>query len=171
MELQEASLLAKIGIPVLTAAFTLAILLYMRAKKRADDERDMLAAEVKRRADEERAKLANDVAARVLQIGLMELQIAELRTQVAPMWAVALKRLTDDLHHPSAKFADGDKLLEEFMSLTLTPERHKRFVEFLENRLATDDPDISVKEKESAGVMLILARRVADEAASRLESD
>ena len=88
------------------------------------------------------------------------------------MWAVALKRLTDDLHHPSAKFADGDKLLEEFMSLmTLTPERHKRFVEFLEDRLATDDPDISVKEKESACVMLILARRVADEAASRLESD
>src|ERR1700722_17292712 len=57
-----------------------------------------------------------------LQDSMNELKasMGVVNTQMSPLWARVQAQIAQDLHHPSPRYAEMDKLLEKLEALTIT---------------------------------------------------
>jgi hypothetical protein len=83
----------------------------------------------------------------------LNVQMATISTQIAPFWAAVQTKIAKDLTHPSAQFQEMDQLLRDLESMKITPKGRQRLHTLLEERITTNDPEVSKDEKESARLM------------------
>jgi len=95
------------------------------------------------------------------RVRTMETTIAQLDTKVGPLWAQVQSKVAQELHHDDPKYAEMDKLLEQLINLTLTPENRSRLKTLLIAR--TTDPHVSDEEQKSAQLMLLTMDKVVTE--------
>jgi hypothetical protein len=91
-------------------------------------------------------------------------QVIKLETQVSPMWAKVQAVISADLHHPDQRYHEMDGLLEKLEALTITVGERERLEVLLIERSQDMHPDISQEQRENAGLMIQVMKKVLKEA-------
>jgi hypothetical protein len=101
------------------------------------------------------------------RIRSMEIKMAELSTQVSPLWAQVQSRIAKELHHPHIRYKEMDLLLEklEAKPLELSSDERARLKELLKHRSKDMHPDITMQQRSSAALMLGVMDKVLEETA------
>lgn len=86
-----------------------------------------------------------------------------INTKMLPMWAAVQARLIKDLTHPHPQFKSMDKLLQKLGNLEITESERIKLDMLLDERMVSDDPEISSDEKDSASIMKAVMRKVLQE--------
>jgi hypothetical protein len=97
------------------------------------------------------------------------IQIAELKTQVSPLWAQVQARISSDLHHPNPRYYEMDGLLEKLEALTINPAERARLKVLLLERSNDHHPDITEEQRKKAGLMAQIMDMVVLEAKGKDE--
>jgi hypothetical protein len=88
----------------------------------------------------------------------------ELATKVSPLWAKIQAQISNDLHHPFARYLEMDLLLEKLEALTITPVGRDRLKILLIERSKDMDPEITDEQRKKATLMLHVMDLVVTEA-------
>jgi len=141
--MNESSLLAKVGLLVLSAALTFIIAWFWRYRATRDAERDKI----------------------LTRLGDLDRQLAVVSTQVSPLWAAVQSKIAKDLTHPHPQFKQMDALLRKLEAMTITPDERTLLGELLEERIVSDDPAVNEDERDSATIMKIVMKKAEKELA------
>lgn len=95
------------------------------------------------------------------EIAHLREQLASLETQVSPLWAAVQAKIIRDLTHPSPQFQEMDELMRRLAALKITEAERVRLSSLLEERIISNDPEVSDDEKESARLMKVIMEKVA----------
>jgi hypothetical protein len=90
--------------------------------------------------------------------------VRELKVQMSPFWASVERIVSKDLHHPNARYAEMDALLERLEALTITPEERERLKVLLVERSEDQHQDITEDQRKKASLMVPLMELVLEEA-------
>ena len=96
----------------------------------------------------------------------LETNQARIETQVQPLWAVVQQKMVKDLTHPSAEFHEADELLAKLQSGEIDDDERVLLLKLMENRVVDPNPKVGLLERETAGGMAFVMRKVQEEAAS-----
>jgi hypothetical protein len=84
----------------------------------------------------------------------LQKQMERVTTQVSPLWARVQAKISEDLHHPDAKYHEMDALLEKLEALTITNGDRSRLKELLVERSKDMDGDITNDQRLKATLMI-----------------
>ena len=98
------------------------------------------------------------------QMREMQVKVAELSTQVSPLWASVQARIARDLHHPHPRYIEMDGLLEKLEALSITISERERLKILLLERSTDMHPDITEAQREKAKLMIQVMNIVVLEA-------
>jgi hypothetical protein len=90
-----------------------------------------------------------------------------LKTQMSPFWASVERIVSAELHHPSARYAEMDGLLEKLDVLTITDEERERLRVLLLERSNDEHADITESQKQKALLLIPLMDVVLEEAKAK----
>src|ERR1700679_181809 len=86
-------------------------------------------------------------------IGGLVTDVNTLKTQMSPFWASVERIVSKELHHPSARYAEMDALLEKLDTLTITANERDRLRVLLIERSIDQHDDITESQRQKAKLM------------------
>jgi hypothetical protein len=87
-------------------------------------------------------------------ISEMKGDIREMSVKISPLWATVQAGISRDLHHPTARYAEMDKLLEKLEALTITANERERLKVLLLERSTDMHPDVTEDQRKKAKLMI-----------------
>lgn len=87
----------------------------------------------------------------------------EIKAQVVPMWTAVQARLIKDLTHPHPQFKKPDALLAKLLNLEITESERDQLNVMMDERIVSDDPEVSDDEKSSARILKDVMQKVVNE--------
>lgn len=112
------------------------------------------------------AAAVGGVIALYARVRKLEGQILVMATQVQPFWAVVQEKMVKDLTHPAKEFHEADALLAKLKDKEIDAEERARLLELMEHRVIDPNPKIALSERETAGGLAFVMRKVEEEEAS-----
>lgn len=99
------------------------------------------------------------------RLDAVEKQLAQIDFKVTPMWAKVQKQISEDLHHPHARFKEMDALLEKLDNETIDDYSgdRDRLLELLDERSTDMGPEITDSQRASAAIMKTVMEKVVEE--------
>lgn len=141
-----------IWITILTAFLGTAVTLLLRRKDSDKTNESATAAAIKKDHDELVAKVEE-----------LQKELLVLKTQVSPLWAVVQSTIVRELTHPSPQFHEMDELMHKLEALTIEPGERFRLMVMLDERITSNDPEVTDSEKDSAQILKLVMRKVSQE--------
>lgn len=106
------------------------------------------------------------VVALFSRVRKLEADAVRMATQVQPFWAVVQEKMVKDLTHPSKEFHEADGLLAKLKDNEITEDERATLLELMEHRVVDPNPKVGLSERETAGGLAFVMRKVEEEAAS-----
>lgn len=96
----------------------------------------------------------------------LEEDAVKIATQIQPFWAVVQEKMVKDLTHPSAEFHEADELLARLKENALNTKERELLLRLMEQRVIDPNPKVGLSERETAGGLAFVMRKVQEEEAS-----
>lgn len=112
------------------------------------------------------AACVGGVVALFSRVRKLEADAVKIATQVQPFWAVVQEKMVKDLTHPSKEFHEADALLAKLKENEIRADERALLLELMEQRVTDPNPKVGLSERETAGGLAFVMRKVEEEAAS-----
>lgn len=112
------------------------------------------------------AAMVAGVIALFSRVRKLEADAVKIATQVQPFWAVVQEKMVKDLTHPSKEFHEADGLLAKLKDNDISDNERAKLLELMEHRVIDPNPKVGLSERETAGGLAFVMRKVEEEAAS-----
>lgn len=90
--------------------------------------------------------------------------IAQIKTDVNPLWGAIQIRIGEDLYQPTERFQQMAGLLKKLESLTISDGERVVLKRLLEERSVDMSPEVSQSQRDSAKLMAGVMTKVLEEA-------